>query len=71
MKNEIVNKNLCDSATMNNNPNKVDKSHSDYCDSGSTNGLTSDSRASGKFTVFEYLRKFSVMIVSGNSYWKS
>ena len=35
-KNETVNKNLCDSATMSNNHNKVDKSHSDDCDSGST-----------------------------------
>ena len=42
---------------MSNNRNKVDKSHSDDCDSGSTDSLTSDSRANGKFTVFEHLRK--------------
>ena len=45
------------SATMSNNRNKVDKSHSDDCDSGSTDSLISDSRANGKFTVFEHLRK--------------
>ena len=56
-KNEIVNKNLCDSATMSNNRNKVDKSHSDDCDSGSTDSSTSDSRANGKFTVSEHLKK--------------
>ena len=48
---------MCDCATMNNNRNKVDKSHSDDCDSGSTDSLTSDSRANGKFTVFEHLGK--------------
>ena len=56
-KNETVNKNLCDSATISNNRNKVDKSFSDDCDWGSTDSLTSDSRADGKFTVFEHLRK--------------
>ena len=43
---------------MSNNCNKVDKSHSDDCDSGSTDSLdsrdTSDSRANGKFTPFEH-----------------
>ena len=39
-KNEIVNKNLCDSATMSNNRNKVYKSYADDCDSGSTDSLT-------------------------------
>ena len=59
-KNEIVNNSLCDSATMSNNHDKVDKSHSDECDSGSTDSLTSDSRANGKFTVFVHLRKIKV-----------
>ena len=45
---------------MSNNRNKVVKSHSDDCDSGSTDSLTSDSRANGKFAVFEYLRKIEV-----------
>ena len=40
---------------MNNNRTKLDISHSDDCDSGSTDSLTSDSRANGKFTVFENL----------------
>ena len=43
---------MFDSTTMSNNRNKVDKSHSDDCDSGSTDSLTSDSRANGQFTVF-------------------
>ena len=59
-KNEIVNNSLCDSATMSNNRNKVDKSHSDDCDSGSADSLTSNSRANGKFTVFVHLRKIKV-----------
>ena len=50
-KNEIVNKSLCDSATMSNNRKKIDKSHSDDCDSSSAYSLTSDSGANGKFTV--------------------
>ena len=45
---------------MSNICNKVDKSHSDDCDSGRTDSLTSDSRANGKFTVFEHLRKIKV-----------
>ena len=45
---------------MSNNRNKVDKSHSDNCDSGSTDSLTSDSRANGKLTVFEHLRKIKL-----------
>ena len=56
-KNEIVNKSLRDRATISNNRNKVDKSHSDDCDSGSTDSSTSDSRANGKFTVSEHLKK--------------
>ena len=48
---------MCDSATISNNRNKVDKLHSDDCDSGSTDSLTSDSRANGKFTAFDHLRK--------------
>ena len=40
--------------------NKVDKSHSDDCDSDSTDSLTSDSRANGKFTIFEHLRKIKL-----------
>ena len=43
---------------MSNNCNKVDKSYSDDCDSGSTDSLdsrdTSDSRANGKFAPFEH-----------------
>ena len=46
-KTETVNKNLYNSATMSNNRNKVDKSHSDDFDSGSSDSLTSDSRANG------------------------
>ena len=53
-KNGIVNKNLGGSATMSNMCNKVDKSHSDDCDSDSTDSLTSDLRANGKLTVFEH-----------------
>ena len=45
---------------MSNNRDKVDKSHSDDCDSGSTDSLISDSRANGKFTVFEHLRKIKL-----------
>ena len=37
---------------MSNMCNKVDKSHSDDCDSDSTDSLTSDLRANGKLTVF-------------------
>ena len=59
-KNEIVDKNLCGSLTMSNNRDKVDKSHSDDCDSGSTDSLISDSRANTKFTVFENLRKIKL-----------
>ena len=51
---------MCESATTSNNRNKVDKSHSDDCDSGSTDSLTSDSRANGKFTVCEHLRKMKL-----------
>ena len=51
-KNDIENKNLCDSATMSNNLNKVDIAHSDDCDLGSADSLISDSRANDKFTVF-------------------
>ena len=39
---------MCDGAVMSNNRYKVDKSHSDDCDSGSTDTLTLDSRANGK-----------------------
>ena len=42
---------------MSSNRNKADKLHSDDCDSGSTDSLTSDSRANGKFTAFDHLRK--------------
>ena len=45
---------------MSNNRNKVDKSHSDDCDSGSTDSLTSDPIANGKFIVFEHLRKIKL-----------
>ena len=45
---------------MSNNRDKVDKSHSDDYDSGSTDRLISDSRANGKFTVFEHLRKIKL-----------
>ena len=48
---------MCDSATISYNYNKVNKSHCDDCDLGSTDSLTSDSRSNGKFTVFEHLRK--------------
>ena len=51
---------MCDRATMSNNHNKVDKTHSDDCDSGSADSLTSDSRANGKFTVFKHLRKIKL-----------
>ena len=58
-------KNLCDSATISNSRSKVDKSHSDDCDSGATDSLTSDSRANGKFTVFEHLRKIKLKNMNG------
>ena len=45
---------------MSNNHTKVDKSHSDDCDSGSTDSLTSDSKANDKFTVFENLSKIKL-----------
>ena len=45
---------------MSNNCSKVGKSHSDDCDSGWTDSLSSDSRANGKFTVFKQLRKLKV-----------
>ena len=48
---------ICDGATVNNNRNKTDKSHTDDCDWGSTDSLTSDAKANRKFTVFEQLRK--------------
>ena len=51
---------MCGSLTMSNNRDKIDKSHSDDCDSGSTDSLISDSRANTKFTVFENLRKIKL-----------
>ena len=51
---------MCDSATISYNYNKVNKSHCDDCDLGSTDSLTSDSRANGKFTVFEHLGKIKL-----------
>ena len=51
---------MCDSATMSNNRKKIDKSHSDDCDSSSAYSLTSDSGANGKFTGFEHLRKIKL-----------
>ena len=51
---------MCDSATMSNNRKKIDKSHSDGCDSSSAYSLTSDSGANGKFTGFEHLRKIKL-----------
>ena len=45
---------------MSNNRKKIDKSHSDDCDSSSAYSLTSDSGANGKFTVFEHLRKIKL-----------
>ena len=56
---------MCDSATISNNRNKVDKLHSDDCDSGSTDSLTSYSRTNGKFTVFEHLTKVRLKNMSG------
>ena len=56
---------MCDSATISNSRSKVDKSHSDDCDSGATDSLTSDSRANGKFTVFEQLRKIRLKNMNG------
>ena len=63
-KNEIVNKNLCDTAAMSNNCNNVDKSHSHGCDSGSTDSLTSDSGANGKFTTFEHFIKINMKCIT-------
>ena len=56
---------MCDSATISNSRSKIDKSHSDVCDSGATDSLTSDSRANGKFTVFEHLRKIKLKNMNG------
>ena len=54
-----------DTATISNSRSKVDKSHSDDCNSGATDSLTSDSRANGKFTVFEHLRKIKLKNMNG------
>ena len=43
---------------------KLIKSYSDDYDSGSIDSLTSDSRANGKFTDFEHLRKITLKKVN-------